>query len=1004
MAGAGLLWDPDEAVLALVFLLPLGCVLLELPSWLEYQVRYADVESAVDEVYNDHGGSSFAWLPPLLRPAAIWRRILGVFGITRSDGELEATLSALLTRQRAGGARLQAEMALRQRDREENAKALMTAVHTMRTVATAHRGTQQDELIALEQAVLNATSELQRERDERLASQRARAERELAARLDSERKHGAQDRTEAVGATMAAIRTISAAELRKLEEEAQRSAAQGRIAIADARAQLERAGRQATLADEETARLRAQLHAQQSTKLSGAQGAQAANWDAERAVLLQRAQEAQDRAERTSAEAERLRAQLGGRPSAAGGAELLQLEEELRVAREQLDDAAARREELSAHLGEMHAWIASQQGGSWGSPPEMKASSTAGRQSRRSTTRRPSGLRTVASEADGASAWKEAAEALAHEGKRAVDEPVQKEPASRFSSAGVALSTAQLWQSCQQWRRVDASEGFCAAGSRAAVAVTSLFAAELTQLDRSVEEEVCAWDYREFNYCWQHAAVEAPVTDKAGTAATAVGGSGAGAALTRDFGHGGKTLKDFCAAPEAVRAQLTAVEVLVLRLVTGKLGGVLQAALLRGTAASLRPWATTLACLVSALLKLIDSQAADAAHAYLLVVEKSKPFFDGAAGGVLSRGMLSITADPWVAREAAGEQGRRGLALLRGGLGSAADIGWVSQFPQQCERLLPPGTVLQPLAVSSQHPTIAATHGVRCIEASIERYTQPQPFSTFFAPTPPTTELITGLSVPGCAAAVRWAVSTFRVSADGLAASTELALPAGTELAHDGARLLGLLCGRASREACPHLEELCLRGASLAPAALQKLIEGLSGGHEGGEHELTLDMHGALHGALAKDGSNAVTAGEAVSTLMQHAPYVTELDVGGAPFGAAGVMPIARALGDNKTLSHLGIAAVGLGPGLDAAKRLAAALRQNGDLVSLDVRHNGLTTEGLRLLRSAAASRPRSVGGMREPLDVRWEPQAPLPTGAVLARSPRDNEPGALGVSNQLSA
>ena len=53
--------------------------------------------------------------------------------------------------------------------------------------------------------------------------------------------------------------------------------------------------------------------------------------------------------------------------------------------------------------------------------------------------------------------------------------------------------------------------------------------------------------------------------------------------------------------------------------------------------------------------------------------------------------------------------------------------------------------------------------------------------------------------------------------------------------------------------------------------------------------------------------------------------------------GAAGVAPIAHALKENRTLAHLGLAAVGLGPSRDAAKRLAEALGKNADLLSLDV-------------------------------------------------------------------
>ena len=281
----------------------------------------------------------------------------------------------------------------------------------------------------------------------------------------------------------------------------------------------------------------------------------------------------------------------------------------------------------------------------------------------------------------------------------------------------------------------------------------------------------------------------------------------------------------------------------------------------------------------------------------------------------------------------------------------------------------------------------AAVHGFRCLDAAVGEYKQSPPYSSLFAPSAPTAELASGLSVPGCSAAVQWAEGVFGLSRDELLRRVELSLPIGYRLDAEEARLLGLLCGRAAREACPELEELSLRGAALRTAALQKLVEGLSGGHEGGDHELTVDLHGALRDALSERPQSASLAGEAIATLLQHAPYATEVDVGAAPFGAAGVAPIARSLADNKTLLHLGLAAAGLGPSLDGAKRLAQAIRQNGDLLSLDLRHNALTEEGIRLIKSAAAARPRpSTGLPRETLELELEPQAPLAPGMLLQR------------------
>ena len=161
--------------------------------------------------------------------------------------------------------------------------------------------------------------------------------------------------------------------------------------------------------------------------------------------------------------------------------------------------------------------------------------------------------------------------------------------------------------------------------------------------------------------------------------------------------------------------------------------------------------------------------------AYLPVCERSRPLRRSVekSVGVLSRGLLSLTSDPWVAREALGDGSRRAIVLLRGGLVGSAYVGWVSQLPQQCERLLPPGSVLTVLEPSSSlsssagdgaaggPPEPAATRGVRCVDATLAAYAQPQPYSIGFLPSPPTAELTTGLSVPGRTLALEWAQRTF---------------------------------------------------------------------------------------------------------------------------------------------------------------------------------------------------------------------------------------------------
>ena len=270
------------------------------------------------------------------------------------------------------------------------------------------------------------------------------------------------------------------------------------------------------------------------------------------------------------------------------------------------------------------------------------------------------------------------------------------------------------------------------------------------------------------------------------------------------------------------------------------------------------------------------------------------------------------------------------------------------------------------------------------------------PYSTGFVQgPPPTAELVTGVSVPGAAAALAWASATFRMAPADLAERTELLVPPAVTLKGEDARLLGLFCGRAARELCPRLEELSLRGSALTPATLTKLAEGL-GGRSEEDHDaegLSLDLHGTLATALEARPSDAVACGDAIATLLQHAPHVEELDLGGNPLGVGGALvPIAQAVGKSEHLLHLYLAAVGLGKSADAPKRLAAALRKNGNLLSLDVRHNDLSDESVSLLLSLATSRPRSTSGERHALKLRVKPQALLPPGVHLERSPRDEE------------
>ena len=90
----------------------------------------------------------------------------------------------------------------------------------------------------------------------------------------------------------------------------------------------------------------------------------------------------------------------------------------------------------------------------------------------------------------------------------------------------------------------------------------------------------------------------------------------------------------------------------------------------------------------------------------------------------ISRGFLGATSDPWCAREAIGAAGRRrAVSLLGDASASAANVAWVSQFPQQCELLLPPQTTLQ--LGDAAHDAPLTIEGVRRLELRVERTTQP---------------------------------------------------------------------------------------------------------------------------------------------------------------------------------------------------------------------------------------------------------------------------------------
>ena len=585
--GGSLLFDPDEGVLVLVVLMPLLCLaadqwpqLLDMPFLMRRCV--ADIEAG-DPATADAGGLAWLCVP--------WQRFLGLIGMSdavhQRQHELEAALSAVVLQRRWGHARMQVQVALRQRDREQNKEALLTAVHTLRTVATAERGAHKAEIAELELAVLSASAEIERDRDERLRSQRARAESALEAALESERRRSAEERDEqaaeyerALEAVYAAHRQFAASEFALLEAEAVQALEAGRQGAHEAQARLNVAIGAAQVAERD-AKTQQQSAGQVAKGAEGKLKAQAAMWDNERQSLQRRAEEATLEAKRLEAEVERLR--------------------RLVPASERISFPPREQQQQQPPPPQQPQPPPPPPQQPPPPPPPPPEQQQQQQQRPSSASASPPGITPGAM-------WTEVSIALGSPAKPSVPDAPPNFRAPQMSSGSVPQTALKLWQACQQWRRVDTSEAFSPAAGKAAAAVTSTLGTELSRLERSIEEEVCAWDYREFNYCHGQPARESPVADERGNPCTVAGGPRAGLALVRDQGHEGKTLHDFSHAPEALRAKLSAAEVLALRLATGKLGVVLAAALHKGTPSSLRPWATTLACTVSAVAKLIRAQ------------------------------------------------------------------------------------------------------------------------------------------------------------------------------------------------------------------------------------------------------------------------------------------------------------------------------------------------------------------------------------------------------------
>jgi len=157
-------------------------------------------------------------------------------------------------------------------------------------------------------------------------------------------------------------------------------------------------------------------------------------------------------------------------------------------------------------------------------------------------------------------------------------------------------------------------------------------------------------------------------------------------------------LNDFWLTEPAQEAKLTKAEVAALRLYTGPAYKPINAALRQQ---NVEPWATTIACCYTAVLKLSFLstpkrvyRGVKESQGFKLHEEFLNPKPGGFAGGT-ELAFMSTTADPKVAVFYAGT-GPGSVFMIDYTIASrAADISFLSQFPHEKEFLFPPNTMLE---------------------------------------------------------------------------------------------------------------------------------------------------------------------------------------------------------------------------------------------------------------------------------------------------------------------
>ena len=417
--------------------------------------------------------------------------------------------------------------------------------------------------------------------------------------------------------------------------------------------------------------------------------------------------------------------------------------------------------------------------------------------------------------------------------------------------------------------------------------------------------------------------------------------SSSGLPIVRDAGHAGMTLDSFCEAPEAVAAGLTGAETAALRLYSGPLYGPLNAAL---RSRKVEPWATTIACCYSGVLKL--SAHTRPARVYRGVNEEHlklpERFFcgdgaatDGSAGfaGGIERAFMSTTKSEQVALDYSGGAASEGsiFAISFNAASRGASIQFLSQYPHEEELLFPPCTGL------ACHATLAAGRKrVLTITAQVS------------TACPDVRDITTPEHVPGTADALRWTASAFGCLPEALAFLESVDL-SGQNIEAFGHHLVMLL-GRATHEV-PRLLRLRLYRCQLRTESAVQICGAL--------HANTTLERLALGGNAFGHAHGGAEVAAAVASMLGANRTLHALDLRTNNICSTSVVVIAKALADtNRALRELILS----GNAVDAhgAEALGAAIGACTSLCCLKLSNSGMDdTARARLLK---AKKMRSGG------------------------------------------